>query len=127
VTTPKPPIRVLIVDDQQPFRTALRMVVDLTDGFEVAGEAHDGETALALADEIAPDLVLMDIKMPGIDGLEATRRLTAGHRGVQVIVLSTYHADEYEELALEAGAIAFISKSEFGPHSLAALPGASTG
>lgn len=115
------PIRVLIVDDQEPFRAAMRMVVDLVDGFEIAGEAHDGESGLALADELAPDLVLMDVQMPGIDGLETTRRLTAAHDDIRVIVLSTYHADEYEAPALEAGAIAFISKSEFGPHSLATL------
>lgn len=119
--TTKRPIRVLIVDDQEPFRAALRMVVELVDGFEVAGEAHDGESGLALADELSPDLVLMDVQMPGIDGLEATRRLTATHGDIRVIVLSTYHADEYESPALQAGAIAFISKSEFGPHSLAAL------
>lgn len=121
VTIAKRPIRVLIVDDQAPFRAALRMVVELTDGFEVAGEAHDGESGLAMTDELAPDLVLMDVQMPGIDGLEATRRLTAAHDGVKVIVLSTYHAEEYETPALNAGAIAFISKSDFGPHSLAAL------
>lgn len=120
--TPKRPIRVLIVDDQESFRAVLRMVVDMVDGFEVTGEAHDGESGVALADELAPDLVLMDVQMPGIDGLEATRRLTAAHNDIRVIVLSTYHADEYETPALEAGAIAFVSKSEFGPHSLAALP-----
>jgi DNA-binding NarL/FixJ family response regulator len=122
VTDTNRPIRVLIVDDQEPFRTAMRMVVELVDGFEIAGEAHDGESGLALAEELAPDLVLMDVQMPGIDGLEATRRLTATHSGIRVIVLSTYQADEYEKAALEAGAIAFISKSEFGPDSLAALP-----
>jgi len=120
----KPSIRVLIVDDQEPFRAALRMVVDSMDGFEVAGEAHDGESGLILAAELAPDLVLMDVQMPGIDGFEATRRLTATYDGIGVIVLSTYQADEYEAPALDAGAVAFISKSDYGPHSLAALSGA---
>ena len=115
------PVRVLIVDDQEPYRAALRMVVDLMDGFEIAGEAYDGESALALAGELAPDLVLMDVQMPGIDGLEATRRLTTAHSDIRVIVLSTYHADEYERAALEAGALAFISKADFGPHRLAGL------
>lgn len=114
-------MRVLIVDDQEPFRAALRMVVDMMDGFEIAGEAHDGVSGLALADELQPDVVLMDIQMPGLDGLEATRRLTATHSDVRVIVLSTYHADEYEAAALEAGALAFVSKAEFGPQSLVAL------
>ena len=123
MTTPKQPIRVLIVDDQEPFRAALRMVVDLMDGFEIVGEAHDGESGVALADELAPDLVLMDVQMPGIDGLEATRRLTANSSGIRVIVLSTHHAKEYGGLALEAGAVAFISKSEFGPRTLAVLSG----
>jgi DNA-binding NarL/FixJ family response regulator len=115
------PIRVLIVDDQEPYRAALRMVVDLMDGFEMAGEAQDGESALTLAGELEPDLVLMDVQMPGIDGLEATRRLTTAHRNIRVIVLSTYQADEYETAALEAGAFAFFSKADFGPHSLAGL------
>jgi DNA-binding NarL/FixJ family response regulator len=97
------------------------MVVDLVDGFEVVGEAHDGESGVTLTDELIPDLVLMDVQMPGIDGLEATQRITTAHRGIRVIVLSTYHADEYEGRALVAGATAFISKSDFGPHSLAAL------
>lgn len=115
------PIRVLIVDDQVTYRAALRMAVDMVDGFEVAGEAEDGESALALAEQLDPDLVLMDIKMPGIDGLEATRRLTVAHGDMRVIVLSTYHADEYESAALEAGALAFISKADFGPQSLLGL------
>jgi DNA-binding NarL/FixJ family response regulator len=121
VHTSKRPIRVLIVDDQEPFRAALRMVVELMDDFEVAGEAHDGESGLTLADELVPDLVLMDVQMPGIDGIEATRRLTAAHGDIRVIVLSTYHAREYGSSAIEAGAVAFISKAEFGPASLAAL------
>jgi DNA-binding NarL/FixJ family response regulator len=125
VTMAKPPIRVLIVDDQAPFRAALRMVVELTDGFAVAGEAHNGESGLAMAEELGPDLVLMDVQMPGIDGLEATRRLTAAHDGMKVIVLSTYDAEEYETPALNAGAVAFISKSDFGPHSLVAVSDAS--
>ena len=115
------PIRVLIVDDQEPYRAALRMVVDMVDGFEMVGEAPDGESGLTRAGELNPDLVLMDVQMPGIDGLEATRRLTTAHCGIRVIVLSTYHADEYERAALEAGAIAFISKADFGPQCLIGL------
>lgn len=106
-------VRVLIVDDQEPFRSAARLVIELTEGFEVAGEASDGDQALRLVDELAPDLVLMDVKIPGIDGLEATRRMVARDAGARVVVLSTY--EEYAEQALDAGAVAFISKSDFGP------------
>ena len=116
-------VRVLIVDDQEPFRSAARMVVELTDGFEVAGEAATGEEGIAMVGELAPDLILMDIKMPGMDGLEATRQIVADDGGAKVVVLSTYEASEYEQLALEAGAVAFISKSEFGPDELAAAWG----
>ncbi len=113
-------VRVLIVDDQEPFRSAAKMVVELTDGFEVAGEAGNGEDGVALFADLAPDLVLMDIKMPGMDGLEATRQILAGDPNARVVVLSTYEAGEFEERAHGAGAIAFISKSDFGPDSLAA-------
>jgi len=113
-------VRVLIVDDQEPFRMAARLVVELTDGFEVAGEAATGEESLSLVDELAPDLILMDIKMPGMDGLEATRHIVADDENARVVVLSTYAAEEYEQLARAAGAVAFISKSEFGPDELLA-------
>ena len=112
------PARLLIVDDQEPFRAAVRMMVELMGGFEVVGEALDGPSALELADELAPDLVLVDVKMPGMDGFETTRRLTTAHEDLRVIVTSTYHADEYEGPALDAGAVAFVSKSDFGPEVL---------
>lgn len=113
-------VRVLIVDDQEPFRTAARLVVELTDGFEVAGEATTGEESLHSVGQLAPDLILMDIKMPGMDGLEATRHIVAGDEFARVVILSTYEAEEYEQLALAAGAAAFISKSDFGPDELLA-------
>ena len=111
-------VRVLIVDDQEPFRMAARMVVELTAGFEVAGEAGSGEHGIVLVDELSPDLILMDIKMPGMDGLEATRHILASNPEARVVVLSTYEAGEFEALALEAGAIAFVSKSDFCPDAL---------
>jgi DNA-binding NarL/FixJ family response regulator len=112
------PVRVLIVDDQEPFRSAARLVVGLVEGFEVVAEAVSGEEAIRLAAEVAPDLVLMDINLPGIDGLETTRQLRAARPEMKVVVMSTYEAGEYERRALEAGAVTFISKSDFDPESL---------
>jgi two-component system, NarL family, invasion response regulator UvrY len=113
-------VRVLIVDDQAPFREVARTVVELTDGFEVAGEAEDGEAAVAAALDLRPELVLMDVNLPGIDGLEATRRILREATGVVVLMLSTYEAEEYAPQAAEAGAAAYIPKSEFEPDRLAA-------
>ncbi len=109
-------VRVLIVDDQEAFRSAARLVVELTEGFVVAGEAASGEAGVAMAGELHPDLVLMDMNLPGIDGPEATRQIVAVHPEIRVIGLSTY--DEYEARAVGAGAVAFISKSAFEPSRL---------
>ena len=118
------PVRVLIVDDQAPFRSVARAVVEMTDGFEVVGEAENGEDSITSEHELHPDLVLMDVNLPGISGLEATRRILAGRDNgsspVVVLVLSTYEADEYAPQASEAGAAGFISKAEFSPDRLAA-------
>ena len=113
-------VRVLIVDDQKPFREASNMVVEMTDGFEVVGEAENGEEAIAMALELQPDLVLMDVQMPGIDGIEATRRITQLDQPPRVLVMSTHESGSYEEPALAAGAIAFVPKSEFGMDTLEA-------
>ncbi len=119
---------VLIVDDQAPFREAARTVVELTDGFEVAGEAETGEAAVEAARDLRPDLVLMDVNLPGIDGLEATKRILSEVEGRTVVVMvSTYEADEYAPRALEAGAAAYIPKSEFEPDRLADAWAAATG
>jgi len=112
------PVRVLIVDDQPPFREAARMVVEVSDGFEVAGEAVTGEESLELVAALSPDLVLMDINLPGIDGIEATQRISTEHPEVTVLVLSTYEAEEYEPRALAAGAAGFIGKSDLTPEVL---------
>jgi two-component system invasion response regulator UvrY len=106
-------IRVLIVDDQEAFRSAARLVVGLADGFEVAGEAETGEDGVRLATELRPNLVLMDMNLPGIDGLEATRQIMTALPETRVIGLSTY--EEFADRAVAAGAIAFIPKSEFEP------------
>jgi DNA-binding NarL/FixJ family response regulator len=113
-------VRVLIVDDQAPFRMAARMVVDATDGFEVVGEAESGEDSVELASSLAPDLVLMDVNLPGIDGLDATRRILAGSDTVVVLLLSTYEEAEYAPRATECGASAYIPKAAFGPDRLEA-------
>ena len=111
-------VRVLIVDDQPPFRDAARAVVELTDGFEVVAESETGEDAVTAARELNPDLVLMDVNLPGIDGLEATRQILRDQHPVVILVLSTYEAAEYEPRALSAGAAAYIQKSDFGPDEL---------
>ena len=112
-------VRVIIVDDQKPFRMAARDVVEVTGGFEVVGEAESGEESVELAERLRPDLVLMDLNLPGIDGLEATRRIhAAGEKHIVVLMVSTYEADEFAPRAEEAGAAAYKSKSEFGPDQL---------
>jgi DNA-binding NarL/FixJ family response regulator len=110
--------QVLIVDDQEPFRLAARMVVEATDGFEVVGEAETGEDSVRMAQELNPDLVLMDVNLPGINGLEATRQILGGSARVVILLLSTYEADEYAPRAAECGAAAYIPKSEFSPDRL---------
>jgi DNA-binding NarL/FixJ family response regulator len=110
--------RVLIVDDQEPFRLAARMVVEATDGFEVVGEAETGEDSVRIAKELNPDLVLMDVNLPGINGLEATRQILSGTARVVILLLSTYEAAEYAPRAAECGAAAYIPKSEFSPDRL---------
>ncbi len=112
------PVQVLIVDDQPPFREAARMVVEITEGFEVAGEAVTGEESLELVATLSPDLVLMDINLPGIDGIEATQKISTDFPNVTVLVLSTYEAEEYEPRALAAGAMGFIGKSDLTPDVL---------
>jgi DNA-binding NarL/FixJ family response regulator len=114
-------VRVLIVDDQPPFRQASRMVVEVTDGFELAGEADNGEKGVELAAALRPDLVLMDVQMPGIDGLEATRRIRQLDDPPHVVVMSTHESGDYRETALTAGADAFIAKSEFSMDALEKL------
>ena len=111
-------VRVLIVDDQEPFRMAARMVVEATDGFDVVGEAETGEDSVTMADELRPDLVLMDVNLPGINGLDATRQILSASDVVVVLLLSTYEEEEYAPRAAECGAAAYIPKAVFGPDRL---------
>ena len=104
-------IRVLIADDQAMVREGLRMILDAQDDLEVVAEAGDGQGALRAAAEHRPDVVLMDIRMPGMDGLEATERLLRGGRpGPRVLVLTTFGEDEYLYAAMRAGASGFLLK-----------------
>jgi DNA-binding NarL/FixJ family response regulator len=120
-------VRVLIVDDQEPFRLAARMVVDATDGFEVVGEAETGEASVEMARELSPDLVLMDVNLPGINGLDATRQILEDQADpVVVLLLSTYEEEEYAPRAAECGAAAYIPKSVFGPDRLESAWSAAT-
>jgi two-component system invasion response regulator UvrY len=112
-------VRVLIVDDQEPFRAVARMVVEFTDGFEVVGEAVTGEDSVTSARALKPDLVLMDVNLPGINGLEATKQILSEPSPPVVLVLSTYEPDEYAPRAAGAGAAAYIPKSAFDPEVLA--------
>jgi DNA-binding NarL/FixJ family response regulator len=111
-------IRALIVDDQEPFRSAARMVVELTDGSEVVGEAETGEDGVAMAADLAPDLVPMDVNLPGIDGLEATPRIVAGGTARVVLLLSTYEEAGYALGAAECGADPYVPKAAFAPDRL---------
>ena len=109
-------VRVLIVDDQEPFRRAMGAVVDETDGFVVVGSATTGEESLEMATDLLPHLVLMDINLPGIDGIEASRRLTAGPDGPVVVLLSTYDEDQFDISG--SGATAYVAKDALGPDRL---------
>ena len=108
-------VRVLIVDDQMPFRAVARTVIGMTAGFEVAAEAETGESAVDAVAERPPDLVLMDINLPGINGIEATRRIRADHPDVEVILLSTYSEADLPADAHDVGALAYVHKEDFGP------------
>jgi two-component system invasion response regulator UvrY len=116
-TTERPTmtVSVLIVDDQMPFRAVARTVIGLTDGFDVVAEAESGEDAIAQTDVHGPDLVLMDINLPGINGIEATRRIRAAHPDIAVILLSTYSEADLPADAHEVGALAYVHKEDFGP------------
>jgi DNA-binding NarL/FixJ family response regulator len=105
--------RVLIADDQALVRGGFRLILDAQDDIEVVGESEDGRQAVDMTRELRPEVVLMDIRMPGLDGLEATRRILGpgGPDGVHVLVLTTFDSDEYVYEALKSGAAGFLLKS----------------
>ena len=103
-------VRVLAADDQRVVREGLAMLLGLLPDVEVVGTAANGEEALALADELRPDVILMDLRMPRMDGVEATRRLRASHPEIQIVVLTTYADDRSVIEALRAGALGYLTK-----------------
>ncbi|HEY4333909.1 MAG TPA: response regulator transcription factor [Ilumatobacteraceae bacterium] len=117
----RPPVTVVVVDDQQPFRSAAREVVDRLAGFTVVAEAESGEDAVAVVDALQPDLVLMDINMGGIDGIEAAARITAANPATMVVLLSTYDLSDLPPTARTSGAAAYVNKDDFGGRVLRRL------
>jgi DNA-binding NarL/FixJ family response regulator len=123
-----PPIRVLVVDDQQLVRSGFSVILDMADGITVVGEAGDGAAAVARAAVLTPDVVLMDIRMPGMDGLEATRLITASSPAPpRVVILTTFDLDDYVYDALRAGASGFLLKDAPRGDLIAAVRVAASG
>jgi DNA-binding NarL/FixJ family response regulator len=103
-------LRVLLVDDQALVRSGFRLILDTREDLEVVGEAEDGREVVELARALNPDVVLMDIRMPHVDGVEATRRLAAARSRARVLILTTFDLDEYVYAAIRAGASGFLLK-----------------
>jgi DNA-binding NarL/FixJ family response regulator len=121
------PIRVLVVDDQELVRLGFCVILDAADGITVVGEAANGEAAVSQVAAHAPDVVLMDIRMPGMDGLEATRVITRGPATPKVVMLTTFDLDDYVYEALRAGASGFLLKDSPRHDLIAAVRAAAAG
>jgi DNA-binding NarL/FixJ family response regulator len=119
--------RILLVDDQELLRMGFRMVLEAQDGLEVVGEAGDGAEAVALARELQPDVVLMDVRMPGMDGVQATRALVEGGSRSHIIILTTFDLDEYAHAGLRAGASGFLLKDAPTADLLSAIRAVASG
>ncbi|GHC78108.1 response regulator [Streptomyces flavofungini] len=111
-------IRLLIVDDQQLVRMGLRMLFEQPDDIDLVGEAANGQDAVRLAEHLTPDVVLMDLRMPGVDGITATRRITTARPGTRVLALTTFDDDDHLYPALAAGACGFLVKDTPPPQLL---------
>jgi DNA-binding NarL/FixJ family response regulator len=114
-------IRVLIVDDQSLVRTGFKMILDAEPDIEVVGEAGDGAAAAAMARTLRPDVVLMDVRMPGTDGITATGQVTAELSGTRILILTTFDLDDYVHAGLRAGASGFLLKDVPAPDLVAAI------
>jgi DNA-binding NarL/FixJ family response regulator len=115
------PITVLLVDDQPLLRMGFRLILEGEDDLRIVGEASDGAEAVRLVGELDPDVVLMDVRMPVLDGIEATRAITATGSGVRIIILTTFDVDEYAFAGLQAGASAFLLKDVAPPELISAV------
>jgi DNA-binding NarL/FixJ family response regulator len=120
-------IRVLLVDDQELMRMGFRMVIDSQEDLEVVGEVANGRQALAAVQRLAPDVVLMDVRMPEMDGVDATRRLAETQSPARVIILTTFDLDEYVYAALRAGASGFLLKDAQPADLLSAIRAVAAG
>lgn len=115
------PIKVLLVDDQSLIRMGFRMVLESADDIEVVGEAADGDTGMKMVKALKPDVVLMDVRMPNINGIEATAEIVAAYPDVKVLILTTFDLDEYAFGALRAGASGFLLKDAKPEELIAAI------
>ncbi|MDT0165224.1 response regulator transcription factor [Actinotalea sp. AC32] len=120
-------VRVLLVDDQALLRMGFALVLDAEDDLEVVGEAGDGATAVTQVAALRPDVVLMDVRMPGMNGIEATRRVVEAHPGTRVLILTTFDLDEYAFAALRAGASGFLLKDARPAELVAAIRAVASG
>ena len=120
-------ISILLADDQPMLRLGFRLVLDAQDDMQVVGEAGDGAAALRMATALRPDVVLMDVRMPGVDGIEATRTIVEAVTSTRVLILTTFDLDEYAYAGLRAGASGFLLKDVPPPELLAAIRAVASG
>ena len=114
-------IKVLVVDDHAIMRDGIRALIDIYDDIEIVGEASEGKEAIEKARELAPDVVVMDLAMPGMDGLEATRRISKRNPAVKVLVLTQYDNKEYILSSIKAGAAGYVPKRALGSELISAI------